>query len=82
MFSMYELGQDEVAVELDFNKQESDPWWNFKPLTYLDLSSNVIQELPAQISVFEDLTTLNVSVKLKLQQNCIYLIIFSCKITH
>lgn len=82
MFSMYELGHDEVAVELDFNKQESDPWWNFKPLTYLDLSSNVIQELPAQIGVFEDLTTLNVSVKLKLQQNCIYLIIFSCKITH
>lgn len=63
MFSMYELDRDEVNVELDFNKQESDPWWNFKPLTYIDLSSNVILDIPAQIGMFEDLTTLNVSTE-------------------
>lgn len=60
MFSMYERGGDEVVVEIDFNKQDTDAWWNFKPLTYLDLSSNVLQEIPSQISMFEDLTTLNV----------------------
>lgn len=60
---MYELGGDEACVEIDFAKQDNDsePWWSFKPLTYLDLSSNVIQQIPAQIKMFEDLTVLNVS---------------------
>lgn len=82
---MYELDKNEVTVDLDFNKQESDPWWNFKPLTYLDLSSNVLHELPAQVGIFEDLTTLNVSnqVEIKTYLRLInYLSIFSYKITH
>lgn len=63
MFSMYELDREEMQVELSFDKQESAPWWNFEPLNYLDLSSNVIQEIPANIKMFEDLAVLNVSVK-------------------
>lgn len=61
---MYELGGDEGHVEIDFSKQDnnSEPWWSFRPLTYLDLSSNVIQQIPAQIKMFEDLTVLNVRI--------------------
>lgn len=58
---MYELEKDEVRVELDFNKQDSENWWSFEPLTYLDLSLNSIQEIPGNIRMFEDLTILNVS---------------------
>lgn len=60
MFTMYDLDKDEMQVELDFNKQESEPWWTFQPLTYLDLSSNVIQAMPANIKIFEELSVLNV----------------------
>lgn len=58
---MYELDKEEMQVEMNFNKQDEEPWWSFEPLTYLDLSSNVIQEIPANIKLFEDLTVLNVS---------------------
>lgn len=63
MFTMYELQKDEVQTELDFDKQqEGDRWWSFEPLTYLDLSSNSIQQIPGRIKMFEDLNTLNVSL--------------------
>lgn len=59
---MYELGKDEVQKELDFGKQqEGERWWSFQPLTYLDLSSNSIQQIPDKVKMFEDLTTVNVS---------------------
>lgn len=60
MFSIYDL-TDENAVNLDFNKpsKEEDMWWNIKPLTHLDLSSNVLTVLPGQIGVFQDLTVIN-----------------------
>lgn len=63
MFTMYELQKDEVQTELDFDKQqEGERWWSFEPLTYLDLSSNSIQQIPGRIKMFEDLNTLNVSL--------------------
>lgn len=59
MFQIYELDGDETN-NYDLGKTSEDSWWNFKPLTYLDLSSNVIAEIPINISIFEDLTTVNV----------------------
>ncbi|RZC39469.1 leucine-rich repeat-containing protein 40-like [Asbolus verrucosus] len=55
------LAHDEDTINyIDFNKTpEEENWWQFKPLTYLDLSSNVIQDIPGQIGMFEDLTVLN-----------------------
>lgn len=59
---MYNLDKEEMKAEVDFGKQDSEPWWNFEPLNYLDLSSNVLQEIPGNIKMFEDLSVLNVSV--------------------
>ncbi|XP_044260698.1 leucine-rich repeat-containing protein 40-like isoform X2 [Tribolium madens] len=60
MFTMYELTDEDTAKYIDFNKEpEEENWWQFKPLSYLDLSSNVLQEIPGKIGMFEDLTALN-----------------------
>lgn len=64
MFSMYEVRGDETLVTYDLSKTPEEPWWSFKPLTYLDLSSNVLQCIPGDIKMFEDLTVLNVSVRI------------------
>ncbi|CAG9772451.1 unnamed protein product [Ceutorhynchus assimilis] len=57
LFTIYNDGH----VDLDFNSacKDDDLWWNVKPLTNLDLSSNVLTEIPSQIGMFQDLTTLN-----------------------
>ncbi|XP_018577028.1 leucine-rich repeat-containing protein 40 isoform X3 [Anoplophora glabripennis] len=61
IFTMYEL-TDGIAVNVDFNrasKDDEEVWWNMKPLTNLDLSSNVLTNIPEKISMFQDLTVLN-----------------------
>lgn len=58
---MYDLDKDDLQLDMDFNKEEKESWWNFQPLTYMDLSSNVINEIPSSIKMFEELTVLNVS---------------------
>ncbi|KAJ8967536.1 hypothetical protein NQ314_002851 [Rhamnusium bicolor] len=61
MFTMYEL-TDENAVNIDFSrtsKEDDEVWWNIKPLTHLDLSSNVLTNIPVQIGMFQDLTILS-----------------------
>lgn len=63
MFTIYELDGSEANINYDLGKSTEESWWNFKPLIYLDLSSNVINELPNNISIFQDLTTLNVTIK-------------------
>lgn len=60
MFKMYDLNEKDGFVEYDLSKSPDDPWWSYKPLSYLDLSSNVLQELPNDIKMFEDLSVLNV----------------------
>lgn len=57
---MYDLEQEDTNVDYSRGKCVEDSWWSFKPLTYIDLSSNVIRELPGDINIFEDLTVLNV----------------------
>lgn len=57
---MYELDDKDTNIDYDFGKSPEDSWWNFKPLSYLDLSSNVITDIPTNISMFEELKTINV----------------------
>lgn len=58
---MYDLTPEDTSKFIDFNKtQDEENWWQFTPLSYLDLSSNVLQEIPGKIGMFEDLTILNV----------------------
>lgn len=78
---MYERTADD-AISLEFDKavvvdDEADDnnWWTFKPLAYLDLSSNVLRNIPSEIGMFEDLTVLNVGLLLELLLNMIYDII-------
>lgn len=58
VFSMYDIGKDAVA-NFDMSKDTEENWWSFKPLTYLDCSSNVLTDIPTDIKLFEDLTVLN-----------------------
>lgn len=54
---------DEKEVNLCFSSsgcKEDELWWNVQPLTNLDLSSNVLCEIPSEIGMFQDLTVLNV----------------------
>lgn len=57
---MYDVQGDPTIVSFDLSKPPEDPWWSFNPLTYLDLSSNVLHCIPKEIKIFEDLTVLNV----------------------
>lgn len=78
---MYEL-TDDIAVNVDFNRASKDDevWWTMKPLTNLDLSSNVLTNIPGKISMFQDLTILNVRIFIqKLNINQIILDCF-CKL--
>ncbi|GJQ71783.1 hypothetical protein Trydic_g11476 [Trypoxylus dichotomus] len=59
IFKMYNLNENDGLVEYDLSKSPDDAWWNYKPLNYLDFSSNTLQELPDDIKIFEDLTVLN-----------------------
>ena len=62
MFTMYNSDKQVGFVDYNLDRSEDDTWWSYKPLTYLDLSSNVLREIPGEISMFEDLTELNVRV--------------------
>ena len=80
MFTMYDLTPEDTATYIDFDKKpDEENWWHFKSLTYLDLSSNVLQEIPGKIGMFEDLTVLNVIIRLT-KLNTINFT-SSCKIT-
>lgn len=61
IFTMYESDDKNGFMEYDLSKSPDDAWWSYKPLNYLDLSSNVLDKLPENIKIFEDLTVLNVS---------------------
>lgn len=65
MFKMYETGGSESVKHFDMSKGTDDPWWTFQPLTYMDISSNVLVDIPPEIKMFEDMTVLN------LQDNCL-----------
>ncbi|CAH1959487.1 unnamed protein product [Acanthoscelides obtectus] len=60
LFSIYDA-EDESTVDWDFGKpkKEEDSWWNIKPLSHLDLSSNVLTDIPGKIGMFQDLLVLN-----------------------
>lgn len=63
MFTMYDLtNENEINIDLSRVVKEEDAWWSIKPLTHLDLSSNVLTILPKEISMFQDLMVLNVSI--------------------
>ncbi|XP_049867823.1 leucine-rich repeat-containing protein 40-like [Pectinophora gossypiella] len=53
---------DELVLEeqknVDFAKMGSDNWWTSEPLKSLDLSSNVIKEIPSTIKLLQELVTL------------------------
>lgn len=60
---MYDM-ENEQNINLDFGHRPSrdeEVWWNFQPLTRLDLSSNVLTTIPEDIGMFQDLSVLNVS---------------------
>ncbi|XP_056639676.1 leucine-rich repeat-containing protein 40-like isoform X2 [Diorhabda sublineata] len=60
LFSIYEVtNENEINVDLSKPVKEEEAWWNMKPLTHLDLSSNVLIHLPKQIGLFQDLMVLN-----------------------
>ncbi|KAI4461761.1 leucine rich repeat [Holotrichia oblita] len=48
-----------TKVEYDLSKSPDDAWWSYTPLNYLDLSSNILDQLPENIKMFEDLSVLN-----------------------
>lgn len=53
---------EEIVLEdqkdLDFNRSDTNNWWNCEPLRTLDLSSNVIKIIPSQIKQLFNLTSL------------------------
>ncbi|XP_028142541.1 leucine-rich repeat-containing protein 40-like isoform X2 [Diabrotica virgifera virgifera] len=60
LFSIYELtNENEINIDLSRPVKEEEAWWNIKTLTHLDLSSNVLTNLPKQIGMFQDLVVLN-----------------------
>ncbi|KAL3268782.1 hypothetical protein HHI36_007880 [Cryptolaemus montrouzieri] len=68
VFKMYELSDQDYSNHVDFNKtsdENEENWWNFKPLTYIDFSSNQLQEIPSEIEMFTTMETAN------LQDNCL-----------
>lgn len=67
VFKMYELSDEERSHYLDFDKKSEyeENWWNFHPLIYIDFSSNMINNLPENMEVFETVQTAN------FQDNCL-----------
>ncbi|KAI4461767.1 leucine rich repeat containing protein [Holotrichia oblita] len=59
IFTMYESDGKNGLVEYDLSKSPDDAWWSYTPLNYLDLSSNILDQLPENIKMFEDLSVLN-----------------------
>lgn len=59
MWNLNELTKDEVNVSFDASKDLPE-WWTQKCLTNLDLSSNVLTTISADIGNLQDLTVLNV----------------------
>ena len=47
--------------DLDRTRNEDDLWWNQHGITNLDLSSNLLTFITADIQLLMDLTVLNVS---------------------
>lgn len=64
MFKMYEFSDQDYTNHVSFDRhsdENEDTWWNFNPLTYIDLSSNLLQEVPKEIEMFGSLETCLVS---------------------
>lgn len=60
LFSIYEVtNENEINIDLSRPVNEEEAWWNMKPLTHLDLSSNVLIHLSKEIGMFQDLIVLN-----------------------
>ncbi|XP_044755833.1 leucine-rich repeat-containing protein 40-like [Coccinella septempunctata] len=58
IFKIYEFTDEDYTDHVDFSRnsdENEDSWWNFKPLNYLDFSSNQLQEIPSEIGMFESL---------------------------
>ncbi|CAG9860792.1 unnamed protein product [Phyllotreta striolata] len=68
MFAMYELtNENEINIDLSRTIDEGDAWWSIKPLTHLDISSNVLTAMPKDINMFQDLLVLNLQGNLLTQ---------------
>lgn len=57
------------VMDFDQKPRDDELWWNQTSLTHLDLSSNVLTEISAEISNVTDLSVLNVSSFLSLLQH-------------
>lgn len=58
---IWNLNEPDEQIDLSFvpNEKEEDAWWNQKVLTNLDLSSNVIIEIPSDLGKLYALTILD-----------------------
>nr|CAD7203459.1 unnamed protein product [Timema douglasi] len=60
VWSLNQLDEAEVrTLETDLDAEDEDKWWSHLPLSSLDLSSNALKVIPANIKHLDTLTVLN-----------------------
>nr|CAD7393634.1 unnamed protein product [Timema cristinae] len=64
VWSLNHLDEAEVRMlETDLDAEDEDKWWSHLPLSSLDLSSNALKVIPANIKHLDTLTVLNACEK-------------------